>query len=65
MYEAWRHTVYEGAPKREWFDRYARRFDTVELNTTFYRLPTSDTVRRWADAAPPGFCYALKLGRFG
>jgi uncharacterized protein YecE (DUF72 family) len=40
-------------------------FDTVELNTTFYRLPSAAMVERWTAAAPPGFLYALKVGRFG
>lgn len=48
-----------------WFERYAARFDTVELNSTFYRLPEPSTVERWASAAPPGFLYAVKLGQFG
>ena len=52
-------------PKREWFGFYASMFDTVELNSTFYRLPTEQTVETWAAAAPPGSCYALKLGAFG
>jgi uncharacterized protein YecE (DUF72 family) len=65
MYDDWRSVVYRGAPKREWFERYTGLFDTVELNATFYRLPQMTTVERWAAAAPPGFCYALKLGQFG
>ena len=44
---------------------YAQRFDTVEINNTFYRLPAAATVESWAAQAPPGFCYALKLGQFG
>jgi uncharacterized protein YecE (DUF72 family) len=54
-----------GLPQRGWFDSYAQRFDTVELNTTFYRLPTTAAVERWAAQAPPGFVYAAKLGAFG
>ena len=41
------------------------RFDTVELNTTFYRLPTTTAVEHWAEQAPAGFVYAVKLGAFG
>jgi len=55
----------EGAPTRTWFGVYAERFDTVELNTTFYRLPTVAAVEGWAAQAPPGFLYAAKLGQFG
>jgi uncharacterized protein YecE (DUF72 family) len=52
-------------PRRAWFADYARRFDTVELNATFYRLPDRATVDRWAAQAPPGFVYAVKVGQFG
>lgn len=40
-------------------------FDTVEINNTFYRLPTEKTVDGWAGQAPPGFIYSVKLGAFG
>lgn len=65
-YRDWRGPVYpEDAPQRSWFEHYARRFDTVELNNTFYRLPPPAQVERWRDQAPPGFCYAVKVGRYG
>lgn len=65
-YTGWRGVVYPAeAPARTWFEHYATRFDTVELNTTFYRLPAASTVEGWADQAPEGFCYAVKVGRFG
>ena len=66
VYRDWRGIVYpEGLPQRRWFEHYAQRFDTVELNTTFYRLPTAAAVEGWAAQAPPGFTYAAKLGAFG
>jgi uncharacterized protein YecE (DUF72 family) len=66
MYKEWRGVVYpRDLPQRRWFADYAERFDTVELNTTFYRLPTVEAVEQWAEQAPPGFTYALKLGAFG
>jgi uncharacterized protein YecE (DUF72 family) len=52
-------------PSRRWFALYADRLDTVELNSTFYRLPSPKAVEAWAAQAPPGFVYAVKLGRFG
>jgi uncharacterized protein YecE (DUF72 family) len=55
----------EGAPARTWFALYAARFDTVEINNTFYRLPPPETVEAWAAQAPPDFVYALKVGQFG
>jgi uncharacterized protein YecE (DUF72 family) len=65
-YKDWRGLVYpEDAPSRTWFAHYASRFDTVEINNTFYRLPPASTVEGWAVQAPPGFCYAVKVGQFG
>jgi uncharacterized protein YecE (DUF72 family) len=52
-------------PSSRWFAAYAERFDTVELNATFYRLPQPRTVEAWRDQAPPGFVYAVKVGQFG
>jgi uncharacterized protein YecE (DUF72 family) len=66
QYREWRGPVYPvEARTRDWFALYAQMFDTVELNSTFYRLPAATTFDRWAEAAPPGFVYALKLGAFG
>jgi uncharacterized protein YecE (DUF72 family) len=65
-YQDWRGVVYPAkAPTTAWFAAYAERFDTVELNTTFYRLPRATTVEQWAAQAPDGFLYALKVGAFG
>ena len=64
-YKDWRGVVYpQKAPARTWFDHYAALFDTVELNTTFYRLPTPERVEGWARQAPEGFLFAAKLGQF-
>jgi uncharacterized protein YecE (DUF72 family) len=66
LYRDWRGVVYpQEIPQRMWFEHYASLFDTVELNTTFYRLPKPESVQKWHDAAPAGFVYALKLGAFG
>ena len=43
---------------------YQQRFDTVEINNTFYHLPTEEAVAEWREAAPAGFCYAVKGSRF-
>ena len=50
--------------KKPGFDElafYAEHFDTVEVNSTFYRVPAVDIVRKWADRTPGGFEFALKL----
>jgi uncharacterized protein YecE (DUF72 family) len=43
---------------------YATRFDTAEINASFYRLPAETTVAGWAATAPPGFVFAWKASRF-
>jgi uncharacterized protein YecE (DUF72 family) len=64
-YRHWRGAFYpDGLPVKRWFDHYAARFDTVEINNSFYRLPKAETFARWRDQAPPGFRFAVKANRF-
>jgi uncharacterized protein YecE (DUF72 family) len=66
VYKDWRGVVYPSSLRqRDWFGYYATQFDTVEINNTFYRLPTPEAVDGWAAQAPSGFLYAVKLGAFG
>ncbi|GIW42156.1 MAG: hypothetical protein KatS3mg076_2733 [Candidatus Binatia bacterium] len=66
QYPHWRGVFYPAdLPPSKWFSHYARVFDTVEINNTFYRLPPAEVFERWRAAAPPGFLYALKFSRFG
>ena len=66
QYDHWRGSFYPNAlPKKEWFAHYARHFDAVEINNTFYHLPSAETFEHWREAAPTGFCYALKFSRYG
>lgn len=46
------------------FEFYARHFNTVEINNSFYRLPTATTFDAWRESSPKGFCYAVKASRF-
>jgi uncharacterized protein YecE (DUF72 family) len=65
QYDDWRGVVYPPeVPRRRWFEHYCTLFDTVEIDSTFYRLPSAATVDRWSDQAPPGFLYSPKLGGF-
>jgi uncharacterized protein YecE (DUF72 family) len=64
-YAHWRERVYpEGCPPSRWLQHYATLFDTVEVNATFYRLPTEKSVARWVEQTPPGFCFAVKGSRY-
>jgi uncharacterized protein YecE (DUF72 family) len=61
-YPSWRPGFYPAhLQPAEFLGFYAKHFDTVELNSTGYRLPSEDQFRRWADAAPDGFKFAVKL----
>ena len=54
-YRDWRGAIYpEGLPARRWLERYAELFDTVEVNATFYRLPSADGRQDMGRADPAG-----------
>ena len=61
-YPSWRGAFYPaGADPKTFLSFYAERFDTVELNTTGYRLPAEDQFARWAGQTPEGFAFAVKM----
>ncbi len=61
-YPSWRPGFYpDGLQPADFLPFYAERFDTVELNSTGYRLPSEDQFKRWADAVPDGFEFAVKF----
>jgi uncharacterized protein YecE (DUF72 family) len=65
QYKHWRGDFYPATlPVARWFEHYAARFDTVEINNTFYRLPEAVTFERWAAQAPREFLYAVKASRY-
>jgi uncharacterized protein YecE (DUF72 family) len=63
-YAHWREPVYQGAPASSWLARYAELFDTVEINATFYRLPTTRAAAGWAGRTPERFVFAVKVSRY-
>jgi uncharacterized protein YecE (DUF72 family) len=65
QYRDWRGPFYpHDVPQREWLRTYARRFPTVELNNSFYRLPSAEAFERWRADTPTGFVFAVKASRF-
>jgi uncharacterized protein YecE (DUF72 family) len=65
QYDDWRGRLYpEREPKRRWLELYAAAFDTVEVNSTFYRLARREAVASWAQQTPPGFLFAVKASRY-
>ncbi len=64
-YDDWRGRLYpEGLGKQRWLRRYAELFDTVEVNSTFYRLASRNAVARWVEETPPDFVFAAKASRY-
>jgi uncharacterized protein YecE (DUF72 family) len=64
-YADWRERVYpKGLPPSRWLEHYATLFDTVEVNSTFYRLPRREAVARWVEQTPPEFVFAVKASRY-
>ena len=64
-YDDWRGRLYpEGLGKSRWLSRYAEEFDTVEVNSTFYRLASRDAVERWVESTPADFVFAAKASRY-
>jgi uncharacterized protein YecE (DUF72 family) len=64
-YNDWRGGLYPARePRRRWLELYAEHFDTVEVNTTFYRLPKRDAVEAWVSQTPAGFEFAVKASRY-
>ena len=64
-YADWQGRFYpEKLAKNKWFEHYAKVFDTVEINNTFYRLPKEQTFQNWHRQAPKNFLFAVKANRF-
>jgi uncharacterized protein YecE (DUF72 family) len=60
-YDDWIGEVYpEDLPKWQWLSYYARSFDTVELNVTYYRIPENRIIRGWVDRTPEDFLFTIK-----
>lgn len=65
-YQHWRDGVFypPRLPPRRWLEYYASSFDTVEVNSTFYRLPRESAVANWERQSPEGFVFAVKMSRY-
>jgi uncharacterized protein YecE (DUF72 family) len=63
-YPHWRELFYKGIPPRLWLERYAEAFDTVEVNTTFYRLPKRSSVEHWVEQTAEDFLFSVKASRY-
>lgn len=64
-YDHWSGPFYpEDLRKDEFLDYYAGQFQSVEINNSFYRLPSEKTLVRWREGVPDGFIFAVKASRY-
>jgi uncharacterized protein YecE (DUF72 family) len=65
-YQSWRGGEFypEGVGPSRWLEHYSGVFDTVEVNSTFYRLASAKAVANWVKQTPPDFVFALKASRY-
>lgn len=63
-YKEWKGEFYpKGLPQKEWLPYYAERFNTLELNVTFYRFPALSLLKNFYNKVPPHFCFSVKVPR--
>lgn len=65
VYPHWRGPIYPlDLPESAWLAFYARHLASVEINSSFYRLPTRASFEHWRDSTPKGFLFSVKASRF-
>lgn len=63
-YRDWKDIFYpEKLPQTKWFEFYCRHFNTLEINSSFYKFPTEKSLAKWYDLSPPEFKFSLKVPR--
>jgi uncharacterized protein YecE (DUF72 family) len=65
-YKHWLDDVFypTGTKPAQMFEFYSKHFDTVEINNSFYHLPSANTFDNWRESSPRGFLFAVKASRF-
>ncbi len=64
-YKDWKEIYYPPKMKAtDWISFYAKDFKATEINASFYRLPTQETVLKWIDKVPRGFKFCPKMSRY-
>lgn len=64
LFDGWRGVFYpDKLAKNQYLPFYASQFDTVEVNTSFYAIPSPSTLINWVESVPAGFTYVLKFPR--
>ena len=63
-YKEWKSVFYPvNLPQRRWFEYYCTKFQTLELNVTFYKFPQLKSLLAWYEASPKDFIFSVKMPR--
>ena len=63
-YRDWKDVFYpEKLPQTKWFEYYCQHFNTLEINSSFYKFPTEKSLKNWYDTSPDDFKFSLKVPR--
>jgi len=63
-YKEWKELFYpEKLPQSKWFEFYCEHFNTLEINSTFYKFPTEKSLVKWHDTSPEDFKFSVKAPR--
>lgn len=64
QYRHWKGVFYpEHVKRKDWLAYYAQHFDCVEVNSSFYAMPTNETIAAWCDCVPSDFIFSVKAPR--
>lgn len=63
-YKEWKEIFYPaGLPQKEWFKYYCEHYNTIEINSSFYRQPSLKSFKTWHDSSPDDFLFSIKAPR--
>lgn len=64
-YKDWKGKFYpEGLPEKDWLGYYAEKFQSVEINSSFYHIPKKNTLEKWHQSTPGHFRFTMKGSRY-
>lgn len=64
-YDHWRGSFYpENLPRKDWLKFYSSKFNTVEINNSFYQLPSEKNILEWRKTVPLNFVFSIKASRY-
>jgi uncharacterized protein YecE (DUF72 family) len=63
-YQHWKPCFYNNIPAKQWLSFCASQFNSIEVNSTFYRLQSEKTFQRWYQDTPENFRFAIKANRY-